>query len=91
MQKNILTDLKRIEKLVLPVMIAFVPCYKVGIYLHQHLRPIQIKKHGSRARSMGALPLPTPESNRTLAPTFSLTQDPDNRLPENIKVLFDRA
>ena len=47
-----LTDLERIEKLVLLVMIAFVWCYKVGIYLHHNIRPIQIKKHGRRARTL---------------------------------------
>lgn len=52
-EKTHLTDLVRIEKLVLLIMIAFVWwCYKVGIYLHQSLRPIQIKKHGRRARTM---------------------------------------
>jgi hypothetical protein len=43
--------IKRIEKLVLLVMIAFVWCYKVGIYLHQ-LKPIIIKKHGRKAKSI---------------------------------------
>lgn len=46
-----LQDIKRIEKLVLLVMIAFVWCYKVGIYLHQ-LNPIKIKKHGRMAKSI---------------------------------------
>jgi hypothetical protein len=46
-----LTDLKRIEKLVLLVMIAFVWCYKVGIYLHS-TTPIKVKKHGRKAKSI---------------------------------------
>lgn len=46
-----LTDLKRIEKLVLLVMIAFVWCYKVGIYL-QGTTPIKVKKHGRKAKSI---------------------------------------
>jgi len=46
-----LQDIQRIEKLVLLVMIAFVWCYKVGIYLHK-IRPIQIKKHGRKAKSI---------------------------------------
>ncbi len=46
-----LQDIKRIEKLVLLVMIAFVCCYKVGIYLHQ-LNPIKIKKHGRMTKSI---------------------------------------
>ena len=32
-------------------MIAFVWCYKVGIYLHEII-PIQIKKHGRKAKSI---------------------------------------
>jgi len=47
-EKTHLTELKRIEKLMLLVMIAFVWCYKVGIHLHQ-LKPIIIKKHGRKA------------------------------------------
>ncbi|QMU62944.1 MAG: IS4 family transposase [Flavobacteriaceae bacterium] len=46
-----LQDIKRIEKLVLLVMMAFVWCYKVGIYLHQ-IKPIKIKKHGRMAKSI---------------------------------------
>jgi hypothetical protein len=51
-EKTHLSDIKRIEKLVLLIMVAFVWCYKVGIYLHQYIRPIKIKKHGRRARSL---------------------------------------
>lgn len=50
-EKTHLQDSKRIEKLVLLIMIAFVWCYKVGIYLHQ-LKPITIKKHGRKAKSI---------------------------------------
>lgn len=46
-----LQDIRRIEKLVLLVMMAFVWCYKIGIYLHQ-LNPIKIKKHGRMAKSI---------------------------------------
>jgi len=46
-EKTHLKDIQRIEKLVLLVMIAFIWCYKVGIYLHQ-LKPIKIKKHGRK-------------------------------------------
>jgi len=46
-----LNKIDRIEKLILLVMIAFVWCYKVGIYLH-HLNPIKIKKHGRKAKSI---------------------------------------
>jgi hypothetical protein len=47
-----LTDLARLEKLVLLVMVAFVWCYKVGIYLHRNVRPITVKKHGRKAKSI---------------------------------------
>lgn len=50
-EKTHLQDIQRIEKLVLLVMIAFVWCYKVGIYLHQ-IKPITIKKHGRKAKSI---------------------------------------
>jgi len=51
-EKTHLTHIERVEKLVLLVMIAFTWCYKVGIYLHQNIRPIKIKKHGRRARTL---------------------------------------
>jgi len=44
-EKTHLRDIKRIEKLVLLVMIAFVWCYKIGIFLHQNVKEIKIKKH----------------------------------------------
>jgi hypothetical protein len=46
-----LQNIQRIEKLILLVMIAFVWCYKVGIYLHL-INPITIKKHGRKAKSI---------------------------------------
>jgi len=46
-----LQDIERIEKLLLLIMIAFVWCYKTGIFLHQ-LKPIEIKKHGRKAKSI---------------------------------------
>lgn len=46
-----LTDLARLAKLVLLVMVAFVWCYRVGIYLHK-IRPIKVKKHGRKAKSI---------------------------------------
>ena len=48
---RVLTDLARLEKLVLLVMIAFVWCYKVGIYLHR-IRPIKVTEHGRKAKSI---------------------------------------
>lgn len=49
-EKTHLQDIQRIEKLILLVMIAFLWCYKIGIYLHQ-INPITIKKHGRKAKS----------------------------------------
>ncbi len=46
-----LQDIERIEKLVLLVMLAFVWCYKVGIYLHE-ICSIKIKKHGRMSKSI---------------------------------------
>ena len=46
-----LKDIKRIEKLILLVMLAFVWCYKVGIYLNQ-ICPIKLKKHGRMTKSI---------------------------------------
>ena len=51
-EKTPLQDLKRIEKLLLLVMIAFVWCYKVGIYLHENVKQIPTKKHGRKAKSL---------------------------------------
>jgi hypothetical protein len=50
-EKTHLNDSKRIEKLLLLVMIAFVWCYKVGIYLNQII-PIKIKTHNRKAVSI---------------------------------------
>lgn len=50
-EKTHLQDLERIEKLVLLVMIAFVWCYKAGIYYHS-IKPINIKSHGRKAKSI---------------------------------------
>ena len=47
-----LQDLERIEKLVALVFVAFVWCYKVGIYVDQFEQKIKIKKHGHRAKSL---------------------------------------
>jgi transposase len=47
-----LTDIKRIEKLFSLVMVAFAWAYVVGIYLHENIKQIKIKKHGHRAKSL---------------------------------------
>ena len=46
-----LKDQERIAKLISVVFIAFLWCYKVGIYLDRFIKPIIIKKHGYRAKS----------------------------------------
>lgn len=33
------------EKLTLIVMIAFVWCYKIGLFIHENIKSIEIKKH----------------------------------------------
>lgn len=51
-KKTHLQDIQRIEKLILLVMIAFVWCYKIGIFIHQNIKPITIKAHGRKAYSI---------------------------------------
>lgn len=46
-----LRAIDRIDKLVGVVSIAFSWAYKVGIYVHEHLKPIAIKKHQRKAYS----------------------------------------
>ncbi len=50
-KKTHLQDIERIEKLILLVIIAFIWCYKIGIYLHQ-INPITIEKHGRKAKRL---------------------------------------
>ena len=47
-----LTDIERIEKLVALVIVAFTWAYVVGDYIDRYIKPIEIKKHGKRARSI---------------------------------------
>lgn len=47
-----LTDLKRIEKLILLVMVAFVWCYNIGELVHREIKPIRIQAHGRKAKSI---------------------------------------
>jgi len=51
-EKKHLSDTKRIEKLILLVMIAFVWAYKVGIYIHKNIKQIIVKKHGRKAKTI---------------------------------------
>ena len=46
-----LTDIDRIEKLVALITIAFCWAYLVGIYLHEHEKPIRILNNGRMAKS----------------------------------------
>jgi len=56
-EKTHLTDIDRIEKLILLVMMAFIWAYKVGIYIHQNIKPIKIKTHGRKAKTIFKLGL----------------------------------
>ena len=47
-----LTDIERIEKLFALVTVAYTWAYVVGDYLHRYVKPIQIKKHGKKAKSI---------------------------------------
>jgi hypothetical protein len=47
-----LTDIERIEKLFALVMVAFTWAYLVGDYLNKYIKPIPIKKHGNKAKSI---------------------------------------
>lgn len=51
-EKTHLQDIERIEKLTLIVMIAFVWCYKTGIFIHENIKKIEIKTHGRKAQSI---------------------------------------
>ena len=46
------TDLERLEKFFSLTMIAFLWCYKIGDYLDENIKKIEIKKHGRRAVSV---------------------------------------
>lgn len=47
-----LSDIERIEKLLLLVMMAFLWCYNIGEGVNQNLKPIRILKHGRKAKSI---------------------------------------
>jgi hypothetical protein len=47
-----LTDLRRIEKLFSIVMVAFAWAYAVVIFVDQNIKPVKIKKHGRKAKSI---------------------------------------
>ena len=52
MEKTHVTDLKRLERLLLLVMIALVWCYKTGDYIDTYVKKIKIKTHKRRAVSV---------------------------------------
>ena len=47
-----LTDIRRIEKLLAIVIIAFLWAYKTGIYIHRKIKRIRMLKHGNKAKSI---------------------------------------
>jgi hypothetical protein len=51
-EKTHLIDIERIEKLLALVLIAFTWSYLVGIYLHEQVKPVKVKKHGRKAKSL---------------------------------------
>ncbi len=51
-EKTHLKDLQRIKRLMLIVFIAFLWCYKVGIYLHENIKAITIKTHKRKAQTI---------------------------------------
>ncbi|ELY2011372.1 conserved hypothetical protein [Flavobacterium psychrophilum] len=46
------TNLKRLERLFLLTIMAFVWCYKIGDFIDQEIKEIVIKKHGRKAISV---------------------------------------
>jgi hypothetical protein len=52
MEKTHLREPERMEKLLLLIMIAFIWCYKTGIYFHEKVKKIPIKTHGRKAKSI---------------------------------------
>lgn len=51
LEETHLKALDRLKKLMAMVSIAFVFCWQVGYYYHQHRSPIPLKKHGYKANS----------------------------------------
>jgi hypothetical protein len=51
MEDTHLTDLSRLSKMMALLSVAYVWAYRVGIYCHNHIKPIIIKKHGRKAYS----------------------------------------
>jgi hypothetical protein len=51
LEQTHLTDLSRLSKLIAVLSMAFIWAYRIGIYLHNTVCPIKIKKHGRKAYS----------------------------------------
>jgi len=51
-EKTHLSEIPRLQNLILLVMLAFVWCYKVGIFLHYNVNKVKTKKHGRKAMSL---------------------------------------
>ncbi len=51
-EKTHLNQIHRVEKLLLLVMVAFIWCYRVGIYLDTKVKKIRVKAHGRKAKSL---------------------------------------
>lgn len=45
-------DRERMSNLFSNIMIAYVWCYLVGIFIHENIKPIKVLKHGRRAVSL---------------------------------------
>jgi hypothetical protein len=54
LEETHLVDYQRLNRLLMIVALAFLWSYKVGIYRNQHVRPIEIKKHGRADKSLFA-------------------------------------
>lgn len=52
LEETPLTDLNRIEKLILLVTIASIWCYKIGIFHHENAGSTSIKTHGRKVQSI---------------------------------------
>lgn len=52
LEETHVTQIDRIEKLVLLVMLAFVWCYKIGDYIDTKIKAIRMTKQGNRAVSI---------------------------------------
>lgn len=52
LEQTHINDYCRLNTLLRVIAIAFIWAYNVGIYLHQRIKPIAVKKHGRRAVSL---------------------------------------